>query len=187
MRTLSMFNSISLDGFFTDVSNDMSWAHRGGTDAEMQDFTNANASGEGALLFGRVTYDLMRAFWPTEMARQQMPEIAKGMNEMPKFVASHTLTSPDWRNTTVLQGDLVSAVKALKAKPGPGITIMGSGQIVAQLTEAGLIDEYQFIVIPMIIGSGRSLFDGVTRRPSLRRTGSRLFANGNIHLTYVPE
>ena len=187
MRTISMFNNISLDGFFTDARNDMSWAHGGGGDAETQEFTRSNAAGGGALLFGRVTYDLMRSFWPTEMAKRQMPEVAKGMNEMPKYVASRTLKSADWQNTTVLEGDLLSAVKKLKAGSGSGITIMGSGQIVAQLAEAGLIDEFQFIVIPMIIGSGRSLFEGVNRRPTLKRTSSRLFGNGNTLLTYAPE
>jgi len=78
------------------------------------------------------------------------------------------------------KGDLVSAVRRLKAQGGPGLLIMGSGEIVSQLTEAGLIDEYQVVTVPLVIGKGRSLFEGVTARPRLRLTKSRSFQNGNV-------
>ena len=78
MTRLNMFNSVSLDGYFTDSSNDMSWAHAGGGDKEFQDFVAGNAQGKSALIFGRVTYEMMAAFWPTPMAAQMMPEVAAG-------------------------------------------------------------------------------------------------------------
>lgn len=127
----------------------------------------------------------MRVFWPTEQAKTQMPDVARGMNEMKKYVVSRTLTSVDWQNTTLLKGHLVEEVKKLKAEPGPDLTIMGSGKVVAQLTQAGLIDGYQFVVIPIILGAGRTLFDGVVRRPVLKRTDSRMFKNGSAVLTYA--
>jgi len=80
MPRLNMFNSVSLDGYFTDSSNDMSWAHAGGDDTEFQEFVAGNAKGAGALVFGRVTYGMMASFWPTPMAAQAMPEVAAGMN-----------------------------------------------------------------------------------------------------------
>ena len=89
MRKVHVFDSISLDGFFTDARNDMSWAHR--RDPEWNAFVAGNAGGNGALLFGRVTYEQMRAFWPTPQAAQMMPEVAAGMNAMPKYVVSRTL------------------------------------------------------------------------------------------------
>src|SRR5215212_5123055 len=125
MRQLRSFTMISLDGYFTDASGDMSWAHK--RDDEWNAFSSGNARGDAALLFGRVTYEMMRAFWPTPQAAAMMPDVAKGMNTMPKFVVSRTLASADWQNTTVLQGDLVSAVKALKATDGPDVVILGSG------------------------------------------------------------
>src|SRR3954464_13307645 len=105
MTRLSMFNSVSLDGYFTDSSNDMRWAHAGGGDKEFQDFVAGNAKGTNALIFGRVTYEMMAAFWPTPAAAQVMPDVAKGMNAAPKYVFSRNMKKGDWAGTTVLNGD----------------------------------------------------------------------------------
>ena len=182
MRKLSVFNNVSLDGYFTDAAGDMSWAHK--DDAEWNAFTNGNAQGGGALLFGRRTYDMMAGFWPTPMAAKMMPVVAASMNAMEKYVFSRTLKKAAWQNTTLLNSEIAQAVRALKQSTGPDIVIMGSGTIVAQLTEAGLIDVYQIAVAPIVLGSGRTLFEGVGRRPVLKRTGSRTFDNGNVFLTY---
>ena len=177
-RKLAMFNHVSLDGFFTDAKGDMSWAHT--RDEEWQRFTNENAGGGAELVFGRKTYAMMASFWPTAQAKQAMPEVAASMNRMRKHVFSRGLQTLDWENSTLEKGDLVSAVRRLKAQGGPGLLIMGSGEIVSQLTEAGLIDEYQVVTVPLVIGKGRSLFEGVTARPRLRLTKSRSFQNGNV-------
>ena len=185
MRKLSVFDSVSLDGFFTDAANDMSWAHR--QDAEWNAFTAGNASGgEGALLFGRVTYEMMRGFWTTPQAAEMMPEVAAGMNRMPKYVVSRTLQASDWQHTTVLPGDAIASVKVLKAGPGPDLVILGSGSLVSALTEAGLIDAYQLALIPVVLGRGRTLFETVRGRRNLRLTGSKAFQNGNVVLWYEP-
>jgi len=96
MRKLHVYDTISLDGYFTDAANDMSWAHR--RDPEWSQYVAGNASGDGALLFGRVTYDQMAAFWPTPQAAQMMPEVAAGMNRMPR-AASQSWTSGTQRST----------------------------------------------------------------------------------------
>lgn len=184
MRKLSAFENVSLDGFFVDATNDMSWAHK--HDAEWNAFASGNASGEGALLFGRVTYQMMASFWPTPQAAQMLPDVAAGMNRMPKFVASRTLERPDWENTTLLQGDLVAEVRALKASPGPDLVILGSGSIVSQLAQARLIDEFQLVVNPLVLGRGRTLFETVAGRLDLRFSRSRSFTNGNLVLWYEP-
>jgi dihydrofolate reductase len=178
MRSVAMFNSVSLDGFFTDGSGDMSWAHS--QDPEWQQFTSANAGGEAELLFGRKTYEMMASFWPTPQALQTMPAVAKAMNAMRKTVFSRTLKEATWQNSRIAKGDLVSEVRRMKEEAGPDILIMGSGQIVAQLTQAGLIDDYQFVTVPLVIGRGRPLFEGVTARPRLRLTKTRSFSNGNV-------
>ena len=181
MRTLRVFESISVDGYFTDANSDMSWAHAPSQDPEFVEWVGNNASSGGELLFGRKTYQMMEAFWPTPMAEKQMPRVAKGMNAAKKYVASKTLV-PTWNNTHLLKGNLVEAVDALKKSDGPGITLLGSGSVAAQLGEAGLVDEYQFVVIPVALGSGRPVF---TKGCKLQLTHQRAFRCGRIVLTYA--
>src|SRR6185295_16748421 len=100
MRKLMVFNNISLDGYFTDANSDMSWAHR--NDDEWNSFSAENAKGGGELVFGRKTYEMMVAHWPTEAAKKQMPDVAKGMNEAKKVVFSKSLKSADWNNTRLI-------------------------------------------------------------------------------------
>ena len=183
MQRLIVFNNITLDGYFTDANNDMSWAHKNADD-EWNKFAAENASGGGLLLFGRKTYDLMVSFWPTKQAHDMMPEVAEGMNNHRKVVFSRTMDKAEWNNTTLIKDNIVEEVKKMKSEPGEGMVILGSGTIVSQLTQARLIDEYQFIVHPLVLGSGRTLFEGVKDPLPLKRTNSRTFGNGNVLLTY---
>ena len=180
-----MFNNVSLDGYFTDSNNGMSWAHAGADDPEVRDFTAGNAKGAGALVFGRVTYQMMAGFWPTPMAAQMMPEVAAGMNRAQKYVFSRSLQKTDWANTTVLNGDPAQEIARLKREDGPSMTILGSGSIVKQLTAAGLIDDYQLMICPVVLGGGRTLFEGNTGRPVLKLANSRVFKNGRVFLHYT--
>jgi dihydrofolate reductase len=184
MRRLSAFEQVSLDGFFVDARGDMSWAHK--QDPEWNEFAAGNAKGGGTLLFGRVTYEMMASFWPTEAARQRMPDVAEGMNNLPKVVFSRTLKEASWTNTRLVKDDMVAAVRKMKDEPGPGMAILGSGSIVSQLTDAGLIDELQIVVNPIVLGRGRTLFETVKRNVALKRAGVRAFGNGNVVLTYEP-
>ncbi len=186
-RRLSSFIQISLDGFYCGPDGDMSFAQKPPEDTEWQAYVNGNASGGGMLLFGRVTYDMMAAWWPTAEAAKVAPVVANRMNAMPKVVFSRTLTGADWINTTLVKGDLVEAVVALKREEGPEIATLGSGSIVRQLAAAGLIDTFQIGIVPVVLGSGRSLFAGVTRRLDLVLTSSRAFENGTVVLGYVPR
>jgi len=185
MPELSVFNSVSLDGYFTDDNNNYSFAHEGATDPEVMKFTKGNAQGANALIFGRVTYDLMSAWWPTPAAAKAMPEISEGMNKAPKYVFSRTLDAADWSNTTVLKGDPAAEMARLKQTPGPDMTILGSGTIVAQLTAAGLIDDVQLMVCPVLLGAGKSMFAGVTGKPRWTLSRSRTFKNGRVFLAYT--
>ncbi|MDF2118422.1 dihydrofolate reductase family protein [Roseiarcaceae bacterium H3SJ34-1] len=184
MRKLSVFNNVSLDGYFTDENQDYSFAHEGANDPELMEFTKANAQGENALVFGRITYALMSAWWPTPAAVTAMPEIAKGMNEAPKYVFSRTLKAADWSNSTLLKGDPATEIARIKQTPGPNMTVLGSGTIVAQLTAAGLVDDVQLLVCPVLLGSGRSMFAGVTGEPRWTLSHSRTFKNGRVFLAY---
>lgn len=181
MRKLSVFNHISLDGYFVDATGDMSWAHK--SDPEWLAFVQQNASsGGGELVFGRVTYDMMASYWPTPMAMQNDPVVAEGMNAMPKVVFSKTMKFAAWSNTRVLSGDLAAETRALKQVDGPNLLIFGSGTIVSQLTQAGLIDSYEIVVNPIVLGSGRSMF--VDAQASLKLVSTRSFGNGNVVMRY---
>jgi dihydrofolate reductase len=185
MPKLISFTSISLDGYFTDPNGDMSWAHS--QDPEWNAFVAGNASGGGRLVFGRVTYQMMVAFWPTPAATQAMPTVAAGMNALPKLVFSRTLARADWQNTEVRKGNPVDEMRRLKRDDGPDMAILGSGSIVAQLAEAELIDEIQIVVVPLILGRGRPLFQGVGRHLPLTLTSTRRFQNGNVFNCYAPK
>jgi dihydrofolate reductase len=184
MRKLIVFNMVSVDGFFVDSEGDMRWAHK--NDAEWNAFTSGNASGSGVLVFGRITYELMASYWPTPMALQNSPVVAKGMNEMPKIVFSRTLDKVSWSNTKLIKGDLAAEVRKLKQESGPDMVILGSGSIVSQLTQENLIDEYQLALSPIVLGKGRTLFEGVQEKMNLKRTNSRTFGNGTVFVCYQP-
>jgi dihydrofolate reductase len=183
MRRLAVFNQVSLDGYIADAGGDMSWAHK--NDPEWNAFAAENAGGGGMLLFGRITYDLMAGYWPTPAARQAMPAVAEGMNRMPKIVFSRTMKQASWQNTTLVKGDIAAAVRKMKQEPGAGMVILGSGSIVSQLTQAGLIDEYQMVVNPVVLGKGKTMFEGVNENVTLKLTSTRAFNNGNVVLSYA--
>jgi dihydrofolate reductase len=164
-----------------DARGDMSWAHAGREDAEFAEWVGGNASSGGELLFGRKTYQMMEAFWPTPIAAQQMPAVAEGMNAARKYVVSRTV-EPTWNNTHVLRTELTEAVRNLKASDGPDIALLGSGSVAAQLGEARLVDEYQFVVIPVALGSGRTIY---TKGCTLRLLEHRAFRCGNVVVTYA--
>jgi len=178
---LRVFESISVDGYFADRLGDIAWAHSGRQDPEFGAWVASNANQGGVLLFGRLTYQMMEAFWPTAAAAEQMPEVARGMNAARKVVASRTI-KPTWINTERIEGDLAEAVRTLKAQDGRGITVLGSGSIAVQLGEAGLVDEYQFVVIPVALGGGRTIF---TRQTALHLVEQRAFRCGNVVLRYA--
>jgi dihydrofolate reductase len=186
MRRLVAFNSVTLDGYFAGLSGDISWAHRDNDDAEWNSFVADNASGGGTLVFGRVTYDLMASYWPTPLALQNDPIVAERMNNLQKVVFSRTMNRASWQNTQLVKRDPAAEMRKMKDEPGADMAILGSGSIVSQLAEQGLIDEFQIVVNPVVLGRGRTMFDGIRERLTLRHTKTRTFANGNVVLCYEP-
>jgi dihydrofolate reductase len=173
---------VSIDGCYADETGDMSWAHR--NDAEAQAFLTENTSRGGMLLFGRVTYELMSQYWPTPQAARAVPAAAESINRMPKLVFSKTLKEASWQNTRVVSGDLAREVKKLKAEGTLDMAIMGSASIVAALARANLIDLYQIMIVPIVLGQGRRFLEGVDNRPALELEKTRSFKNGNVFVTY---
>lgn len=185
MRKLTVFNQTTLDGYFCGENGDLNWAHRNSNDQEWIDFVSGNASSGGVLIFGRVTYEMMAGYWPTKMALENDPVVATQMNKLQKIVFSKTMKKADWQNTLLLNGNLSEEVGKLKKMPGDDMVILGSGTLVAQLTDANLIDAYQIIVNPVILGNGRTMFDGVKNSPQLKLQNTRRFKNGNVLMEYI--
>lgn len=181
-RKLIVFNNISLDGFFADVNGAVDWFYE--HDAEWEHFVTEMTQSAGPLLFGRITYQMMELFWPTEAARQQLPLQAEGMNRRPKWIASKSLKELRWENSKLIKGDLVNEVRLLKEVPGEEICILGSGSLVAALSDTGLIDEYHIMLHPKVLGNGRSMFAGLHDRLSLKLLSTRTFSNGCLLLLY---
>jgi dihydrofolate reductase len=185
MRKLIVFNNVTVDGYFTDRHGDMSWAHA--YDPEWLAFVEENASGEAEFLFGRVTYEMMASYWPTPGAIEASPVVAGEMNSMPKVVFSETLYDAKWNNTRLVKGDdPAGEIRKMKVQDGNTMVIFGSGSIIPQLADEGLIDEYRLAVHPLVLGRGRTMFEGIDKKLRLKLTKTRTFRNGIVVLYYEP-
>jgi dihydrofolate reductase len=183
-RTLTAFGHVSLDGYFVDGNGDMSWAHK--RDAEWSAFVSENADSDSELVFGRTTYQMMAGYWSTPQAMQASPRVAEVMNQTRKIVFSRTMDSAEWNNTTLVKGDIAEAMRRTKKQPGKPLVILGSGSIVSQLAQEGLIDEFQIVFNPLAVGKGRTYFGGIQGRLNLTLGRTRAFGNGNVLLCYTP-
>jgi dihydrofolate reductase len=181
MRKVVALELVSLDGV---MGSPAEWAFSYSND-EME---QANAAGMGAsdaLLLGRVTYEGLAAFWPNQPGGTPMVDY---INSVRKYVVSGTLEEPlEWNNSALIKGEeLGEGISDLKRQPGKDITIIGSGALVRSLLEGGLLDELRLMVHPVVLGSGKRLFeDGADRKP-LELVDSRNFGTGVLYLTYRP-
>lgn len=183
MRNLFAFNMVSLDGFFEGPERDISW-HR--VDDEFNQFAIEQTSAVDTILFGRVTYEMMASYWPTRAAIDDDPVIAGLMNGLPKIVFSRTLDKPEWNTTRLVKDHLAREISALKQQPGKDLALFGSANLLSSLMQLDLIDEHRIIVNPVLLGSGRPLFQGVIDKIDLKLHRTRAFQNGNILLVYRP-
>jgi dihydrofolate reductase len=134
----------------------------------------------GALLLGRVTYQEFAAHWP----KQKDDPFADLLNNMPKYVVSNTLKSADWKNTQILSGTAVDRVTNLKSRLDKEILLIGSAQLVSSLTDAGVIDEYQLFVHPVVVAKGKRLFKDGIDPTLLALESSQSFGTGVVELRY---
>jgi dihydrofolate reductase len=181
MRKISMFNLVTLDGFFEGPNHDFSMFQH---DQESNNFAEEQSNQPGTILFGRVTYEMMASVWPTPDAIQNNPIVAGFMNNSNKIVFSNTLTTVEWQNTRLVRGDAAEEAARLKGQDGSDMIIFGSGKLVTSLAQKNLIDEYQFMVNPMILGHGTPLFNDLNRRLDLKLVKSQVLKNGNVLLVY---
>ena len=148
----------------------------------------ANAAGmaaSDAMLFGRVTYEEFAAFWPYQNSAEQ--PFTDYLNNTPKYVVSTTLQELlEWQNSTLIKGNVVEEIAKLKRQPGRDITILGSGTLVRSLLQEDLLDELSLMVHPVVLGSGKRLFEEGSDRKTLELVDSKTFSIGVLYLTYQP-
>jgi dihydrofolate reductase len=135
------------------------------------------------LVLGRRTYEIFEAYWPYQ---SDDDPIAKTFNAARKYVASRTLTMLQWNNSTLLRGDVVSAIIALKAPPGLDLQVIGSGNLIQTLQAASLIDEYNVWTFPVVLGRGKRLFSEAAKPSALRLVRAQVSTSGVVMSTYVP-
>ena len=152
---------------------------------ESVDFSAAGFDGKDReLVLGRRTYQILKGFWPYQPDDHP---IAKTFNATKKYVASRTLTMLHWNNSTLLHGDVVSAIIALKAQPGLDLQMIGSGNLIQTLQAASLIDEYNVWTFPVVLGRGKRLFSETAKPSALRLVRSQVSTTGAVMSTYVPD
>jgi dihydrofolate reductase len=178
MRKLSAWLYVTLDGVVEAPEN---WVM---PDAAMFERQTADYAGSDALLLGRRTYDVFAASWPQRGS--DIPN-ADWMNNTQKYVASTTIESPEWQNTTVLKGDASEAVARLKQEDGGTITLNGSAVLLRSLLKAELVDELCLLLHPVVLGSGQRLFGNGEGLGALRLTECHAYDNGVVSLIYQPE
>ncbi len=175
-REIVLSSYLSLDGVMEEPAWTMAyWAD------DIAEFKQAELFASDTLMLGRVTYQGFAEAWPQQ---QDEAGFADRMNSMPKQVVSSTLTNPTWQNSTIIPGtDLVAAVQALKETAGTDILIYGSGMLAEALREHDLIDRYQLLVHPLVLGKGKRLFEG-TAPTNLQLVSSTTYSTGVVRLTY---
>lgn len=190
MRKLFTFMSVSLNGFFEGPNHDLSWTN---VDEEFNRFAIDQLRRVDTILFGRRSYQDFEDYWPNAAKDPNTSsdnlEIANLINNMNKVVFSRTLPSvaekENWRNVKLIRDVHADEIKRWKEQPGKDMFAVSNGLIVS-LAKKGLIDEFQIMVDPIVLGKGTPLFEGITDQLSLRLTQTRTFKSGNVLLTYEP-
>jgi dihydrofolate reductase len=196
-RRIVMFNWVTADGYFAGPDGNLEWV--------VPDEEQATAAAESipnfdTVLFGRRTYELFEGFWrhavvddsgtvpdPHHSGRRSSEHgaIAIALNRMTKLVFSRTMQDVTWRNARLLRALDPREIETMKRQPGKDMMVFGSGSIVSQLTQYGLIDEYQFVVCPILLGSGQPLFSGVSKRLRLDLVEVKPLPSGDVMLRYA--
>jgi dihydrofolate reductase len=179
MRKIIVTEYLTLDGVFEEPGH---WSFDYWSEESML-YKRDELFSSDVQLLGRVTYEGFAKAWPT------MPDtgdFGERMNNMPKYVVSTTLTHAEWKNTTIINKNVVEEIQKLKEQPGQHILVAGSGKLVHTLTQQHLVDEYRFMVHPVVLGSGKRLFPEGTEKVKLTLVETRAFKTGIVVLHYQP-
>jgi len=188
MRRLIVTMWQSLDGYIAGLNNEMDWV-TSHYDAQMGEYEGGVIQNVDTLLLGRITYESFAGAWPKVPDNPDVSEeeraYARRLNAMQKVVFSRTLAKAEWSNSTLVRDEIGGTVAALKALPGENMLIYGSASIVRQLTDLHLIDEYQLLIYPLVLGKGKSLFAGLERRAEFKLKSNRIHRSGVAELSYT--
>jgi len=179
MRNLIFQMLTSVDGYFEGPNGELDW-HNVGLDWNTYVFELFEEV--DTLLFGRRTYEMMAAYWPTETD----DPIAEKMNSFPKIVFSNALKSADWANSRIAS-DAVAEVRKLLQQPGKSMVIFGSSDLAVSLMREGLIDDFRIVVSPIVLGNGKPLFHGFNERYKLNFLKTKNFQSGHVMIYYRPD
>jgi dihydrofolate reductase len=197
-RKIVVFDRFSADGYFSATDGALDWAV---PDADLDKGAAGKLGDSDTMLFGRRTYDMFESFWPHVLKdpatapdphnpgrhTPEMRSLAEWINAAKKIVFSTTRGEVSWTNSELRRDIVPREIEALKAQPGKTIMLFGSGSVVSRLSELGLIDEYQLVVCPVLLGGGRSLVSGMAGRVSLELLEARPFPSGNVMLRFAPK
>ncbi len=183
MRRVLLFMMVTLDGYFEGADKQIDWHN---VDDEFNEFAIAQLKEVETLLFGRITYELMAAYWPSEQARTTDPVVASLMNGKSKIVFSRSLSDVHWENSRLVKQHFAAEVTKLKQQDGGDMIIYGSSDLAVTFLEHGLLDECRIMVNPVVLGRGKSLFQGINDRLRLKLMRTKTFHSGNVLLYYEP-
>ncbi len=191
MRKIIYLMHLSLDGLVAGPNGDFDLDWISYSD-ELESYVHALHDSTDAVIYGRVTFQIMEAYFPTVLDNPATGgagdlKHAQWLDKVPKYVFSRTLESSDWNNTVIINGDIAEEVKRIKEQPGKDIWMLASPTLAQEFMRLGLIDEYRLNVNPVILGSGKSLFAGVNTQVKLKLLEARTLENGIIALRYEPE
>jgi dihydrofolate reductase len=184
MRRVFLFMMVTLDGFFEGPNHDIDWHN---VDEEFNEFAIQQLDDVDTLLFGRVTYEGMASYWPTQFAKENDPVVADKMNTVPKIVFSRTLDKAEWTNSRLVKEHIAEEVSKLKQQQGRDLAIFGSSDLAVSLLQMGLIDELRIMVNPVVLGNGKRLFAGIDEKLNLKLLKTQTFRSGNVLLYYQPD
>lgn len=193
MRKLVVSEFLSLDGVMqapgSPTEDPEGGFEHGGWALPFMDEIFGEVASEGmartdAHLFGRKTYDIMAAYWPTASRGEPFTD---HLNSVKKYVASRTLERADWNNTEILEGDVVEQVRKIRELPGRDITVLGSGELVQTLIGNDLVDLYSLTIFPIVLGRGKRLFREEAQTKRLKLLDSKTTSTGGVILTYESD
>lgn len=181
MSRLIMWNTLTLDGFFDGTKNfELEW-HRYIWGEELERFSLKQLRSADRLIFGRVTYEGMAAYWKVAEG-----EVAHFMNHLPKVVFSRTLERTDWANTTLVKDNLQQTISSLKREGNRNLFVFGSGDLCAQLIQQDLFDEYRLGLAPVVLGRGKPLFGRDLGSMRMKLVETQPLSTGCVILRYEP-